>query len=66
MEGRLYAFAVEVSYLNSFKPGSPFYGTFANRIVPDVTPQNAASHLGLFCLLRGFSSKIYLKIENHS
>ena len=21
----------------------PFYGTYANRIAPDVTPQNAAS-----------------------
>ena len=33
-----------------------FFGDIGNRIVPDVTPQNAASHLGLFCLLRGFSS----------
>ena len=37
------------------------YGTYANSIVPDVTPQDAASHLGLFCLQRGFSSKIYMK-----
>ena len=29
----------------------------ANRIAPDETPLNAASHLGLFCLLRGISSK---------
>ena len=28
-----------------------YYGTKANRIARDVTPQNAASHLGLFCLL---------------
>ena len=27
------------------------YGTYANIIAPDLTPQNAASHLGLFCLL---------------
>ena len=36
--------------------------TWANRIAPDVTPQNAASHLGLFCLLREFSSKKLNKI----
>ena len=28
-----------------------FYGTKANKIAPDVTPQQAASHLELFCLL---------------
>ena len=28
-----------------------FYGTQANSIAPDETPQSAASHLGLFCLL---------------
>ena len=27
------------------------HGTQANRIAPGVTPQNAASHLRLFCLL---------------
>ena len=31
--------------------------SFLSDIVPDVTPQNAASHQGLFCLLREFSSK---------
>ena len=31
---------------------SPFCGTLANCIAPGVTPQNAASHLGLFCLHR--------------
>ena len=29
----------------------------SNSIAPDVTPQNAASHLGLFCSLREFLSK---------
>ena len=28
------------------------------HIAPDVTPQNAASHPGLFCLLREISSII--------
>ena len=42
--------------LDSFKPGIPFMGH--RQIAPDVTPQNeAASHLGLFCVLRKFSSK---------
>ena len=43
--------------INPFKPGVPFMGHRHNRIAADVTPQNAASHLGLFCLLREFSSK---------
>ena len=43
-----------------------FYGTQANNIVPDVMSQNAASQLGLFCLLRGMSSNIGIKIVNHS
>ena len=30
----------------------PFCGSQANRIAPDVMPQKAASHLGLFCLHR--------------
>ena len=34
-----------------------FLWDIGNSIAPDVTPQNAASHLGLFCLLREFSSK---------
>ena len=42
--------------LTSFKPGVPFVG-----IDPDVTPQNAASHLGLFCLHREISSKNEIK-----
>ena len=29
----------------------PFCGTQANRLAPDLSPQNAASYLGLFCLL---------------
>ena len=32
-------------------------------IAPDVTPQNAASHLGLFCLLNENSSKNGIKIR---
>ena len=36
---------------NAFTPSVFFYGTKVNRIAPDVTPQNAASHLGPFCLL---------------
>ena len=31
-------------------------------MAPDVTPQNAASHLGLFCLLRGIQSKNEMEI----
>ena len=42
-------------YINSFKPSVL---KLANSIAPDVTPQNAASHLGLFCLLREISSKM--------
>ena len=41
---------------NSFKPGVPFMGRRQKKIAPDVTPQNAASHLRLFCLLTEFSS----------
>ena len=37
-----------------------------NTIAPDVTPQNAASHLGLFCLLNENSSKNGIKFKNHS
>ena len=47
--------------LNSFKPG-----TLANRISPDVTPQNAASNLGLFYLLKEIQSKNGLQNLNHS
>ena len=32
-----------------FNSWRPFYGTEANRIAPDVTRQNTASNLGLFC-----------------
>ena len=42
-----------------------FYGTKANRIAPDETLQNAASHLGLSCLLRRISSKNGIEIQNH-
>ena len=30
-----------------------------------MTPQNAASHLGLFCLLSLFSSKNEIKVKNY-
>ena len=59
-------------FLNSFQPGAPFVGTKANSIAPDETPQNAASNLGLFCLLTGISSKnginfkITLEMKVHS
>ena len=54
--------------LTHFTPGVPFMGhrQTPNSIAPDVTPQNAASHLGLFCLLGGISSKNEIKIKNHS
>ena len=35
-------------------------------MAPDGTPQNVASHLGLFCLLKGFSLRNGIKIHNHS
>ena len=38
-------------------------GHSQNRIAPDVTPQNAASHLGLFCLHREISSKNEIKLK---
>ena len=50
----------------AFKPQASLLWDIANRIAPDVTPQNAASHLGLFCLLREFSSKNLMKFEYHS
>ena len=37
--------------------------TFYYISLPDVTPQNAASHLGLFCLLREFFIEKLNKIE---
>ena len=51
--------------INSYKSGILFMGQ-ANSIAPDGTPQNPASHLGLFCLLRGISTKNGIKIQNHS
>ena len=50
--------------VNSYKAWRPFYGAYVNGIAPDVTPQNAASSLGLFCLLNtGISSKNKIKIK---
>ena len=40
--------------INSYQPHVPFVG------------QNAASHLGLFCLHREISSKNEIKNKNHS
>ena len=40
---------------------SYFFGTWANSTDPDETPQNAASHLGLHCLLTGISIKNEIK-----
>ena len=34
-----------------------FYRAKPNNIAPDVTPQNATSHLGLFCCLEEFLQK---------
>ena len=44
-------------------PGVSFVGHTCrqNSIAQDVTPQIAASHLGLFCLLGGISSKNEIK-----
>ena len=52
-------FAETISYyvLYDISAWRPFYGTKANSIAPDETPQYAASHLGLFCLPRESSSK---------
>ena len=33
----------------SYKPASFFWDIGKQMIAPDMTPQNAASHLGLFC-----------------
>ena len=44
----------------------PLYGTKANGIAPDVTPQNAASYLGIFCLLTKISSKNEMKMKYYS
>ena len=53
--------------VNPYKPGVLFIGhRQANRIAPDVKPQNPASHLGLFCLLTRFSSKNEIKMKKHS
>ena len=46
-----YLKCVRFKYFNPYKPDVPFMGHRQNRIAPDVTPPNAASHLGLFCLL---------------
>ena len=51
---KLYLYFFELS-VNSYKPGDLSYGTQANSLAPNAKPQNAASHLGLFCLLRGIS-----------
>ena len=48
-------FSDEKQYIYQLKLAwHPFCGTKANSIAPDMTPQKAASHLGLFCLLENF------------
>ena len=47
----------------AYKPGVPFVAHRQTVIAPDLTPQNAASHLGLFCLHREISSKNDIKIK---
>ena len=42
-----------------------FFWTLANSIAPDVT-QNAASHLGLFCLRKEFLLKNRIKFNSHT
>ena len=47
-------------------PGVPFIGHRQTESAPDVTPQNAASHLGLFCqtfCLENFHRKIELNLK---
>ena len=46
--------------MNPNKPGV----LLANSIALDVTPQNAAPHLGLFCLLKVISLKHEIKLKN--
>ena len=50
------------SFVYQYVHGHPKY-----EVAPDVTPQTAASHLGLFCLLKAlqkFSSKNEIKMRN--
>ena len=43
-----------------------FLWDIGNSIAPDVTPQNAASHLGLLCLRREISSKNEIKNKKNT
>ena len=60
----LYHVTLPLQFLkfNPYKPGIRLWD-IGNRIAPDVTPQNAASHLGLFCLLTAISSKNEIKMK---
>ena len=40
-------------------------GRVANSVDPDETPRSAASHLGLYCLLRPICPNIYGKYGMH-
>ena len=48
---------------NPYKPGVLFVGHRQTEIAQDGTPQDAASHLGLFCLLTRFSLKTEIKMK---
>ena len=64
----IFFFSVHIIvWFYSFKPGILLMGHYkANSIAPDVTPEIAAYHLGLFCLLIRISSKKDIKNENHT
>ena len=55
-----------IECFNSLSLVSLLWDIGKQHIAPDVTPQNAAPHLGLFCLLGGISSKNEIKIKNHT
>ena len=53
-----------INKILSFKIIYEFWQCLKIRV--NVTPQNAASHRGLLCLLREFSSKNLIRFKNHS
>ena len=59
-------YIMSVCQFNSYINMASFYGTKANSIALDVTPQNAAFHLELFCLHKEISLNNRLKFENHA
>ena len=52
--------------INPYNSGVLFIGHRKTKLAPDVTPQNAASYLGLFSLLTRFSSKNELMMKHYS